>query len=369
MKVKSPNQNRGNLFIPILKELINPNYKLVVLAQRINRQCFEDEINSLYSYTSQQRIPIRIMVVLLLLERISNLGDETVMEQWVQNPCFQYFCGAVEFQWGVPCDPSDRVHFRKRIGGQGAGKISEMLIDTWKDEVKKPDDVLIDTAAQKKNITYPADSKLFIRVVNICNEIVNKEEVEQRQTYQKTMKSNVLLKQYITLHPEQNKEVGAALCKLSTITGRLVQVSERKLEKEALGTYKDLLENCHKIIEQKKSDNNKINSLHEPATTCVTKGKVHKKSGSGLKVSFASGINSIVEIKNFNGTPNDTSMLEPTLEGVEKVSKMKFKNTIVGRSYKGKELVCDTMIVTPRAPPLSSLTAKNTMQKNVKQKQ
>jgi len=81
------------------------------------------------------------MVGLLLLKRIYNLGDETVMEQWVQNPYFQYFCGETEFQWKPPCAPSDMVHFRNRIGEQGAEKILEILIDTRKDEIKSTNDV------------------------------------------------------------------------------------------------------------------------------------------------------------------------------------------------------------------------------------
>ncbi len=357
MKGKLPKQNQGNLLRPILKEVINPIHELVVLAQRINWQCFEDEFNFLYSHTSQPRIPVLTIVGLLPLKRIYNLGDEKVMEQWVQNPYFQYFCGATEFQWEAPCDPSDRVHFRKRIGEQGAEKILEMSMGTRKGEVKKPNDVLINTKDQDKDITYLADNKLFIKVVKSCNKIVNKEEVEQRKAYQKTIKK-ILLKQYFTPHPKQKKEVGVAMCNLRTIADSLVQELERKLEKEALGAYKELLGNFHKNIEQKKSDNNKIYGLHESDKPSIAKGKAHKKIESDSKVSFAPAINIIVVIKNFNGTPNDTSTLEPALENVEKESKVKFKNAIVDRSYKEKEVVCDTMIVTPRAPPLSSLTAK-----------
>ncbi|MBL6943257.1 MAG: transposase, partial [Bacteroidales bacterium] len=73
---------------------------------------------------------------LLLLKRIYNLGDETVMAQWLQNPYFQYFCGEAEFQWEYPCDPSDLVRFRKRIGEDGAEKIFQVSVETRKDEIK-----------------------------------------------------------------------------------------------------------------------------------------------------------------------------------------------------------------------------------------
>lgn len=35
----------------------------------------------------------------------------------------QYFCGEAFFQHRFPCDPSDFVHFRKRIGEGGVEKI------------------------------------------------------------------------------------------------------------------------------------------------------------------------------------------------------------------------------------------------------
>ncbi|NDA64438.1 MAG: IS5/IS1182 family transposase, partial [Chitinophagia bacterium] len=37
------------------------------------------------------------------------------------------------------------------------------------------------------------------------------------------------------------------------------------------------LELFAKLLAQKKGDNNKIYSLHEPETCCISKGKEHKK--------------------------------------------------------------------------------------------
>jgi transposase, IS5 family len=56
------------------------------------------------------------MVGCLILKRIYNLGDETLAKAWVSNPYMQFFCGEAYFQHKFRCDPSDFVHFRKRIG-------------------------------------------------------------------------------------------------------------------------------------------------------------------------------------------------------------------------------------------------------------
>jgi len=52
---------------------------------------FEKDFSSLYSHTGQPGVPIRTMIGLLLLKRIYTLGDKTVMDQWLQNPYFQYY--------------------------------------------------------------------------------------------------------------------------------------------------------------------------------------------------------------------------------------------------------------------------------------
>jgi IS5 family transposase len=69
------------------------------------------------------------MLSLLLLKRLYNLDDETVVEQWVKNPYMQHFSGETEFHWELPCEPSDLVHFRKRIGQEGVKKILKLSID------------------------------------------------------------------------------------------------------------------------------------------------------------------------------------------------------------------------------------------------
>jgi IS5 family transposase len=367
MKGKLSNQDQRNLFRPILKDIINPRHELTILSGRINWQDFEDSFSPLYSYTGQPGTPIRTMVGLLLLKRIYNLGDETVMEQWVQNPYFQFFCGEAEFQWKPPCDPSDMVHFRNRIGEQGAEKILEVSIDTRRDEIKSSNDVLVDTTAQEKNITYRTDSKLLIKVIKKCNKIAKQEGIEQRQSYQRTMKK-LMLKQRFAHHPKRKKEAKAALHKLRTIAGRLVRELQRKLDQEKFAQYEQELKNCFRVIDQKQNDSNKIYSLHEPDTACIAKGKAHKKFEFGSKVSFAvvPKVNIIVGIKNFNGNPNDTSTLEPALENVEKVSKIKFKNAIVDRGYKGKKEIRDTIIVTPKPPSSRQPYSKNTMRKKCK---
>jgi IS5 family transposase len=120
---KSPDQNQMNLFRGTLKEFINPLHPLVILSDKIPWEELENEFSGYYSDTGQPSKPVRLMAGLLILKQMYNLGDETIMPDWVRDPYFQYFCGESEFQWTFPCDPSDLVHFRKRVGKEGVEKI------------------------------------------------------------------------------------------------------------------------------------------------------------------------------------------------------------------------------------------------------
>jgi IS5 family transposase len=77
----------------------------------------------------------------------------------------QYFCGERFFQWGFPCDPSELVHFRKRIGEEGVEKIFTVSVELHRDKIAKEDELVADTTVQEANITYPTDTKLRRRVI------------------------------------------------------------------------------------------------------------------------------------------------------------------------------------------------------------
>lgn len=63
------------------------------------------------------------MISLLLLKQIYNLGDETVVSQWVHNAYWQYFSEYTTFQWKFSVEPSDpRGAFQKKDRSRRSGK-------------------------------------------------------------------------------------------------------------------------------------------------------------------------------------------------------------------------------------------------------
>ena len=112
-------QNSPSLFSS-LDDLLNQQHPLYKLSQKINWQVFEDAFTPLYcSDNGRPAKPIRLMCGLLILKHLRNISDESVVEQWSENAYFQYFCGMQEFTPNFPCNASELVRFRKRIGEKG----------------------------------------------------------------------------------------------------------------------------------------------------------------------------------------------------------------------------------------------------------
>lgn len=99
MKSSSPNQEQQNFLYQGLKEILNPKNPLYQLTEKIAWGKIEKELSKYYVEFGRPAKPIRLMVTLLMLKQMYDLGDETVIEQWVENPYWQYLSGETTFQW------------------------------------------------------------------------------------------------------------------------------------------------------------------------------------------------------------------------------------------------------------------------------
>lgn len=362
---KSTDQNQHDLFKPLLKDFIDLSHELVLLSEKIDWSYFEKTFSPLYSNTGQPGMPIRLMVGSLMLKRIYNLGDETLCEAWIRDPYMQYFCGMAHFEHRFPCDPSDFVHFRKRIGGQGVEKIftySVLLHGKSAFETQ----TLSDTTVVENNTTFPTDAKSAKRIIDKCNAIATKEGVKQRQTYVRTAKQ-LLRDTHNRKHPKRRKKALKADRKLKTIAGRLVRELERTLEPSTLKCYENELNLYHRILQQKRTDKDKIYSIHKPFTACIAKGKIHKQYEFGNKVGLITTSKTLIitAIKSFTGNPHDSKTIEPLLNQMQNNINYLPKEVVYDRGGKGQKQVGQTKISTPDYRPLKRDTE---YQKRVKRK-
>jgi len=330
-----------------LPEMLNPKHPLYVLANKIPWAEFEKAFEKNYAKMGRKAKPIRLMVSLLILKQMYDLGDETVVEAWVQNPYYQYFSGETVFQWHFPCNPSDLVHFRNRIKEEGVQRILQASIDIHGQKAHE-DVIVADTTVQEKNITFPTDMKLHRKIIVKCLKIARKENIALRQSYTQTLKKLLMAQRFKKSHGGAKKAL-AAQRKIRTIAGRLCREITRKMSTDRLAEYKEELTLFDRVLSQKKTDRNKIYSLHEPDVYCISKGKEHKKYEFGSKVSILlthkSGI--IVGARSFAKNEYDGHTLPAALEQYNELMNKDPREAIGDRGYKGPKTIGKTIISIP----------------------
>jgi IS5 family transposase len=147
---KLPQDDHRELFRTRLADLINPQHELTLLADTIDWKYFDEAFKKHCTEDNgRPSMPLRLMVGVLILKYLYNLGDEKIPFARESNPYFQYFCGGVFFEHKFPCDPSDFVHFRKRIGEDGISKIFAESVKLHGEEIpQQAKFVLSDTTVQ-----------------------------------------------------------------------------------------------------------------------------------------------------------------------------------------------------------------------------
>jgi len=359
--------HQPNLFGSDLLLQLDPKDPLLKLADKLPWEVFEQAFEKYYSkHTGAPSKPIRLMVGLLILKQLENLSDEAIVLQWKRNPYYQAFCGMSEFQQKPPCDSTELVKFRKRIGKEGFELVFQASI-ALHGRAALEDNVNIDTTVQEKNITYPTDTKLAIKIINRLNKLAKEKGIQQRRTYVKEVK-NCRLASRNFRHPKKRPQAKKALKRLRTIAGIQIRELRRKLPAyELFERYQKDFLFYEQVLAQQPKDSNKIYSLHEPAVYCIGKGKDHVQYEYGNKVSIASTAKSniIVGVVSHEKNIHDSHTLPDILNHIHASRKKKAKQATCDRGYRGKSHVEGTDIILPKPP----LKRDNRYQRDKKRKQ
>ena len=202
-----------------LEDMLSHQHPLFQLSNKINWARFENAFSPLYCRTNGRPAhAIRLMCGLLILKHLRNVSDEMVVSQWSENAYYQYFCGGLEFMPKQPCDASELVHFRNRIGEEGMELIlaESIRVNTDHDDEDHFDTAFIDSTVQEKNITYPTDSKLHKKIIKNVLKIVHDKSLPLRQSYTRTLKGSYRSQRFRN-HPKNRKKALKADCKRAGI--------------------------------------------------------------------------------------------------------------------------------------------------------
>ena len=359
MTPKQPD-NHPDLFRSQLSTIINPNHALVKLAKTINWERLEASIDLVYKQgPGQPPLPTRLLVGLHYLKYTFNESDESVVERWVENPYWQYFCGYEFLQHELPLHPTSLVKWRNRVGEKLEALLQETILVAKEQKLFTPTEtrhVNVDTTVQEKNIRFPTDARLYHKSIETLTKLASQNNIKLRQTYKRVSKKALIMQGRYS-HARQMKRAAKQTKKLKTWLGRVIRDIHRKCS-EPDGVLKALLERAQKIHDQKRSDKNKIYSVHEDAVFCIAKGKVHKKYEFGNKVSIVSSSkNNWILSAVSHDNPFDGHTLKNALEHSQKMSGQVPKNAYCDGGYKGHKVEGKTKVrLVGKIPKTASRT-------------
>lgn len=345
---KSTTRTQANLFYGSLINMLDVNDPLIALADAIEWSKIVGELEKYYNQTNGRPAkPIRLMAGLLMLKQLENLSDENVVLQWKRNPYYQYFCGMSDYHSSLPCDPSELSQFRKRIGQKGIDVIFSASV-ALHPEACEEERVIIDTTAHEKNVTYPTDGKLAIKIINRLHKIAKREGIALRRTYVKEIKGHRVTLRFFR-HPKKKKRAASAMRRLRTIAKILIRDLDRHFDDKEHKRYSEEFYLFMRVLLQTKTSRNKIYSLHESHIYAMAKGKDHKSYEYGTKASivctYTDGI--IVGVAAHDINQHDSKTLEAALSHAHTNRTVTINEAVCDRGYRGIKKVGETTISIP----------------------
>ena len=339
----------GELFISRLDELINMRHPLVRLAALID--WVEIERTFAASFTSGRGRPAlapRLVAGLLYLQHTFNASDEAVVNTWVENPYWQFFCGETYLQTELPIDPSSLTRWRKRIGEEGVETLLAASIDAARRggviQKSSTQQVIVDTTVMPKAIAYPTDSRLLDKSRQHLVKAAQDNGLQLRQNYNRVApRLAAQIGRYA--HAKQFKRMKQAVRTLRTRVARVHRDVARQLHmlpEAAKAKVQDLLQRTGRILTQRTKDKNKLYALHAPEVECISKGKTRTPYEFGVKVSIVTTLKEglVVGMRSMPGNPYDGHTLAETLEqvGILTGTDKPPATAIVDKGYRGVEI-------------------------------
>ena len=348
MTPKKPD-SQNQLFQPHLEVILDDRHPLYKLAAGIAWQSIDKELAGCYSEDmGRPGNATRLMVGLHYLKHTYDESDESLIERWVENPYWQYFCGYEYMQHKFPINPSSMSRWRGRVGAERMEVLlKETLSTAIREKYIKPSDasrIIVDTTVQEKAIAFPTDARLYLKSIHRLVKLAKERNVDLRQSYVRVSKK-AFFNQGRYARAKQYKRAAKLTNKLKTYLGRLIRDIERKINDpdEMLAS---MLERTKRIHGQQRSDSKKLYSLDAPEVECIGKGKAHKRYEFGCKVSISvtHKNNWITSSTALHGNPFDGRTLSATIERSNSNTKIEAREVYVDRGYQGHDYAGDARI-------------------------
>jgi transposase, IS5 family len=336
--------NSGDLYRSRLDQILDRRHELFRLAGLIDWDRFDQEFGRVYRPLGRPAKPTRLMVGLSYLQHTFNLSDEAVVQRWIENPYWQWFCGCEYFQHQLPCDPSSLTRWRKRLGPEGLEKLLAATIQAGLESgAVRPSSlerISVDTTVQPKAITYPTDAKLYLKALQALVRQAKRHGLQLRQAHTRLAKRAAgQVGRYA--HARQMRRMRRALKRLKTYLGRVYRDVARKVAGDEVLSrwFAPLLGLTERLLVQERTSKNKLYSLHAPEVVCIAKGKAHRpyEFGSKVAVAVTNREGFVLASKALEGNPYDGHTLDATINQIIAMTGVEPERTYVDRGYRGHD--------------------------------
>jgi len=362
------------LFRMQLVNMIDMEHPLVKLAGMIDWSRFDAAYGQFYTHKGRPGLPTRLMAGLHLLKHMEGLSDEAICRRWVENPYFQYFCGAQFFCHKLVLDRSSMTRWRARIG---ADKLELLLAETLAValrtqavSVRAMERVTVDTTVQTKAVAHPTDSHLLMRGIERLNALAKRHNIKLRQSFCRVGRQ---AKRDVSrlIHGRGHKQAMRWVRKLRTWLGRLDRDIGRKIagDDRLQAVFAQTRERVARILVQRAGDTNKLYAFHAPEVECIAKGKARSRYEFGVKTSIAvtnartAGGQFIVGMQALPGSPYDGHTLSGQIEQVERLTGGAVERAYVDRGYRGHKHAGNAQVYIAHTRGITSPTIRRELRR------
>jgi IS5 family transposase len=289
--------------IPLFPELfpfggkLDENNRWLRIAELIPWEELESEYAKHFSDVGRPGTDAQLVIGLLLLKHMTGLSDEGIVQDVLENPYMQAFCGYEKFVTVELLDPSTLTKMRERLGleffKELERKTYKLLIDR---KIIKGKGMLVDATVFPEKIKYPND-------VGLLNDV--------REWLDRQIKrlGNMVGKKYRT-YPRRSRKEYLNFSKKKTKTKKTINKAKKQMlqyVRRNIKHLKDAIEQikvrggkvkehiieklrvAEKIFHQqwemyKKKSNRveeRIVSFHRPYARPIKRGKQGKKTEFG----------------------------------------------------------------------------------------
>lgn len=194
---------------------------------------------------------------------------------------------------------------------------------------------------QEKAIAHPTDARLYHKARVALVRHTQRTGLPLRQSYLRLSRRALVMNGRYA-RAQQFKRARREQKRLRTYLGRVIRDLERKratVPGQGRTHLERLLPIARRIHAQRRTDSNKVYSVHAPEVECIAKGKAHKRYEFGVKVSVASTSqdNFVVGMRALPGSPYDGHTLKQALEQVAQLAGVAPTQAFVDRGYRGHD--------------------------------